>query len=324
MVHLRIVAPGEVAEQALTLLTDAPTVFNVVRLPSAAQKPAGDLILCDVARAEASVVVEQLRDLRLADIGSIALSEADMDISTTAERAEDATDDAPFGDAVVWEEVEERTCEETELSINFLEFLLIAALIAAIGILLDSPILIVGAMVVAPEFGPIAGFCVAVVEGRADLARRSALALAVGFPLAVVVTAVATLVFRVAGIGPESLTGPHPLTSFISNPDAFSFLIAYLAGTAGVLSLTSTKSGALIGVLISVTTIPSIANIGVAVAYRNWDECRGATLQLLVNLAGIFLGGIARLSVQRVIWVRRRRRHGTPNATAPPAARPHR
>ena len=66
-------------------------------------------------------------------------------------------------------------------------------------------------MVVGPEFGPIAGFCFAVVEGRADLARRSALALAVGFPLAVVVTALATLVFRVPGIGPESLTRPHSL-----------------------------------------------------------------------------------------------------------------
>ena len=322
MVYLRIVAPGEVAEQALTLLSDAPTVFNLVRLPNAAQKPAGDLILCDVARAEASVVVDQLRELRLHDVGSIALSEPDMEISASAERAEDATDDVPFGDAVVWEEVEERTCEATELSVNFLEFLLIAALIAAVGILLDSPILIVGAMVVAPEFGPIAGFCVAVVERRADLARRSALALAVGFPLAVVVTAVATVLFRVAGIGPDTLTGPHPLTSFISNPDAFSFLIAYLAGTAGVLALTSTKSGALIGVLISVTTIPSVANIGVAAAYRDWNECRGATLQLLVNLAGIFLGGIARLGVQRAIWLRRRRHHLSPDDT-PDAARSH-
>ena len=58
----------------------------------------------------------------------------------------------------------------------------------------------------------------------------------------------------------------HPLTEFISNPNFLSFFVAYLAGTAGVLSLTSAKSGALIGVLISVTTIPAIANKGVATA----------------------------------------------------------
>ena len=67
----------------------------------------------------------------------------------------------------------------------------------------------------------------------------------------------------------------RPLTEFISNPNFFSFFVAYLAGTAGVLSLTSAKSGALIGVLISVTTIPAIANKGVATARRrtpDWAE----------------------------------------------------
>ena len=49
---------------------------------------------------------------------------------------------------------------------------------------------------------------------------------------------------------------------------------------AGVLSLTSAKSGALIGVLISVTTIPAAANIGVAAAYGDGEEWRGAMVQL--------------------------------------------
>ena len=65
------------------------------------------------------------------------------------------------------------------------------------------------------------------------------------------------------------------MTQFISHPDTFSFIVAYLAGTAGVLSLTSTKSGALIGVLISVTTIPAAANIGVSAAFGDWDEWAG-------------------------------------------------
>ena len=55
--------------------------------------------------------------------------------------------------------------------------MVLAALIAAVGIYQDSPILIVGAMVVGPEFGPIAGFCVALVQRRRQLARRSAVAL---------------------------------------------------------------------------------------------------------------------------------------------------
>lgn len=122
----------------------------------------------------------------------------------------------------MWEEVESRTSENTELSINFLAFMVIAMLIASVGLILDSPILIIGAMVVGPEFGPIAGACVAVVELRRDLARRSVTALAVGFPVGIAVTLLAEV--------------PRPLTGFASRPDLFSFIVAYLAGTAGVLS----------------------------------------------------------------------------------------
>ena len=91
----------------------------------------------------------------------------------------------------------------------------------------------------------------------------------------------------------------------------YSFLIALLAGVAGMLSLSTSKSSALVGVLISVTTIPAAANVGVAAAYGDWSECRGALLQLAINLGTIVLAGIATLSVQRAAFVRRRRRfHG--------------
>ncbi|MFT8131043.1 DUF389 domain-containing protein, partial [Salmonella enterica] len=73
----------------------------------------------------------------------------------------------------------------------FVLFMTLAALIAAVGIFLNSPILIVGAMVVGPEFGPLAGVCVAIVQRRRDLAIRSALALVVGFALAITATYVA-------------------------------------------------------------------------------------------------------------------------------------
>ena len=76
-----------------------------------------------------------------------------------------------------------------------------------------------------------------------------------------------------------------------------------------MLSLTSAKSGALIGVLVSVTTIPAAANIGVAAAYTEWSEWRGAMLQLGVNLAAILIAGIATLYVQRLLYMRRRRAH---------------
>jgi uncharacterized hydrophobic protein (TIGR00271 family) len=309
LIHLRIVAPADRAEHAVDLLCASDSVVNVVHLHGAASKPEGDLILCDVAREDVSVILSDLRELDIDKEGGIALQAIDTAISDYAAAAERAAAGA-VADAVIWEEVEARTSEETELSFSFVGFMVLAMLIAMVGIMLDSTILIIGAMVVGPEFGPIAGFCVAVVQARGELARRSLSALAVGFPIGIAVTFLATLMLKWLGAPPADFeAGERRFTEFISHPDEFSFIVAFLAGTAGVLSLTSAKSGALVGVLISVTTIPAAANIGVAAAYTDWKEFGGAVEQLAVNLGMIGLAGVGTLYIQRRLYVTRRRRH---------------
>jgi uncharacterized hydrophobic protein (TIGR00271 family) len=164
--------------------------------------------------------------------------------------------------------------------------------------------------VVGPEFGPVAGLCVALVQLRGELARRSALALVVGFPLAIGATVLATLAFDASGLIPgEFDSGDHGLTAVISSPDAFAFIVAACAGAAGMLSLSTAKSGALIGVLISVTTIPAAANIGIAAALGDWETFGGSAAQLAVNLVAILLAGTLTLYVQRLLYQRRKRRH---------------
>jgi uncharacterized hydrophobic protein (TIGR00271 family) len=306
MLHLRIVAPADRAEMALELLDRSPSVTNIIHLPGAARRPKGDVILCDVAREDTSVILSDLRELDIPTEGSIAIEIVDTAISEGAKVAEKAAVGAP-SDAVVWEEVESRTSENAELSVTFLIFMTAATLIASVGIYLDTPILIIGAMVVGPEFGPMAGFCVAVVQGRRELASRSFMALAIGFPTAITITFLASLIFKWTGITPDEFTeADHTLSNVISNPDFFTFFVAFCAGIAGMLSLTSTKSGALMGVLISITTIPAAANIAVAAAYGDGDAWRGSMEQLAVNLGTILISGVLTLAVQK--WIYRRRR----------------
>ena len=309
MVHLRILVPSHQSGHTLDLLQSNPSVCNLIFLERAARRPEGDVILCDVAREDASVIVSDLRELEIDKEGSIAMEDIDSQISEAADRAEEAASGLPT-DAVVWEEVESRTSENVELSASFLAFMVVATLIAAVGILTDQLILIIGAMVVGPEFGPLAGLCVALVHRRGDLVRRSLTALAVGFPVAIGASFLLTALLDVTNLIPDGFSQDgHPFTDFISNPDHYSVIVAALAGVAGVLSLTSAKSGALVGVLISVTTIPAAANIGVAAALGDGDEWVGAMEQLAINLTAIVLAGVAVLFLQRRLYVRRRRAH---------------
>jgi uncharacterized hydrophobic protein (TIGR00271 family) len=308
VLHLRVIAPPALAEPAHRTLSNHPSTLNIVRLPGAAEQPHGDLILCDVAREDASVVVAELRELGLDRDGSIAIEPVSSLVSQAARRAEQAAVGSP-ADAVVWETVEYQTSESAELSFSFLAFMALATMIAALGIIQDSTILIIGAMAVGPEFGPLAGLAVALIQKQRRLAVRSLAALAVGFPLAIAAALVLTALLRAVDSAPEQLNPlARPATLFISHPDEYSVLVALLAGAAGAISLTTSKSGALIGVLISVTTIPAAGNAAVATAYGDWSEVGGAAAQLAVNLTCIVAALLATLTLQRIVFQRRRRR----------------
>ncbi|HOW00301.1 MAG TPA: DUF389 domain-containing protein [Rhodoglobus sp.] len=304
--HLRVISPSETTEQVLSYLVAEPAVANLVVHRGAAVDPAGDVVIADVARESANEVLRELKAMGLDRNGSIALDAVGVALSSRGSEAEKAAPGAG-DDAVVWEEIEQRTGEESRLSVTFLLFLSIATVIAGIGVLLDQPILIVGAMVVGPEFGPLAALSVGVIRRRPRVIGRSLLALTVGFAVAIVVTVLSTLALNAGGlVTREMLLGARPLTDFIWRPDALSWVIAFLAGIAGILSLTTAKSGALIGVLISVTTVPAAGNVAVAIAYGVPDEAWGSALQLGINLGAIATAGILTLAVQR--WLSRRRR----------------
>ncbi|WP_250007044.1 DUF389 domain-containing protein [Actinoplanes sp. M2I2] len=304
MLHVRVIAPTSSTAKVLADLDGDEAVTHVVVLAGAAVSPPGDLIEFDVVREGASRVLDRLRALGIERDGGIVMERIDTTLSDAAARAERRVPGLGV-DAVVWHEIEQQTGEETALSASFLAFMTVAMIIAAVGVVLDQPILIVGSMVVGPEFGPLAALCVGLVQRKAGLVRRSALALGVGFPVGMILTVVAVWLLTAADLMDKSmLLDKRPLTDFIWRPDALSWVIGFLGGVAGILSLTSAKAGTLVGVLISVTTIPAAANAAVALAYGVRAEAAGSALQLLINVAAIVLAGVLTLVVQQVVWKR--------------------
>ncbi len=286
---------------------DAP-VTNLVVLPGAGVDPSGDVILCDIDRDATSSLLAELHGLGLDEQGSIAVESVDLALGRKR-RHSAATVFGNDDDAVVWEEVEARTDDEVRLSATFLVFMAVATMIAAVGVVTDQPILIVGAMVVGPDFGPLAAIAVGIVRRRPRVVWRSTATLLIGYLSAIAVTIGFALVLEAIGIFPaDPLAQAHPMTEFIWQPNALSYVVGFLAGIAGVLSLTSAKSGALIGVLISVTTIPAAGAIAVAIADTQWEQAGNSTLQLIVNLVSIVTGGVLTLAVQLRVQHRAARR----------------
>ncbi|MFE9255051.1 DUF389 domain-containing protein [Streptomyces sp. NPDC006879] len=302
MLHLRMITPQDRTEEVLALVDRTVGTTHVAVFAGVGRDPAGDMVMCDVTREAGDGLLNALRALGLDRDGSIAVENIDLTLSQRAVAAERESPGEP-ADAVLWAQLSEATQEESTFSFTYLAFISLATMIAACGVALDNAILIVGAMAVGPEFGPLAGVCTNLVQRRARLAGHCLATLLGGFAVAIAVTTLFSLLMTLLGqFDVAILENPRPNTGFIWRPDSFSFVIALLAGVAGMLSLTSAKSGALVGVAISVTTVPAAANAAVALSFAEFAQMWGSLEQLLLNLAGIMLSGTVTLVGQKLLW----------------------
>lgn len=303
IVQMRVCVPAELSKLAADCCQHQAGVAEVALHSGASVLPKGDVIVVQIARESVEELVEKLRALNVDTMGSVAVSIPEFVLSQRADKAEEAAP-GEGADSVIWDEVSRRTGEESRLSWSFLTFLVLAALLAAIGIVTDSTIAIVGAMAVGPEFGPLAALAVAVVRGNWRLGRRAALALGVGFPAAMLTTALVTWLSLPAGLFSRDVLDRASSAEFIYHPGPFSLIVAVLAGAAGMLSVISGRSAALIGVFISVTTVPAAGFVAVALVLGEFTKAAGSALQLLVNLAGIVASAVAVLYFYRLVTKR--------------------
>jgi uncharacterized hydrophobic protein (TIGR00271 family) len=304
VLHLRISSPAPLTDQVMQILGRDSAVSGLAVVRDASVRPQGDLVYADVAREGANETIDALRAIGVHHDGAIHIEPVRTWISQAGFEAERRTPGSS-ADAVVWTDVVQRAYEESELNWTYLSFMTLATFIAGIAIVLDSQVLVIGAMVLGPEFVPIAALGLALVRRRYTLLRLAAGTLLAGFGIGIALTTLAALAGRALGwINESDVIGPRPDTAFIYTPDKWSFIVAIAAAAAGVLSLTSAKVGGLSGVFISVTTVPAAGNVALGLAFGVGDEIWGSLLQLLVNISGMAVAGWLTLAFQQAVWSR--------------------
>jgi uncharacterized hydrophobic protein (TIGR00271 family) len=314
MLHVRVVSPADLSDGVEEILRRQSGAANLIVLPGVAREPAGDLYQVDLVRECVQEVVSDLRLLGIDQRGSISWRRVDTAIGAGMQQAER---DAPGegADAIIWDEIIASTGEDSTLTWTFMAFMILACILAAIGIATNSPITVVGAMVVGPEFGPLAGIAVGLRLRRGDSVRRGIVALVVGFAGAIAAAAAVAALWRATGLVHARDLATSTQTEFIYHPGWFSVITALVAGAAGMLALTSAKSSALVGVFISVTTIPAAGNAALALVFGHFHVAAESALQLLINLTGIVVAAYLVLLL---------RGHSRVTGDLPPARKPAR
>lgn len=303
IVQLRVCVPEQLSAVTLKTCQDHTGTAEVAFFPGASVVPPGDVIEVQIARESVEALLEKLDVLKAREAGSILISMPELVLSRRADQAESAAP-GDGADALIWDEVTRQTGEDSRLTWSYLAFLVLATQLAAIGIVTNSTIAIVGAMAVGPEFGPLAALAVAVARGQWRLGRRAAVALGVGFPVAMLLAALTAWLSVPLGLFPADVLETGSAVEFIYHPGPYSLIVAVLAGAAGMLSVISRRSAALIGVFISVTTVPAAGFVAVALVLGEFQKAAGSAFQLLLNLVGIVVAAVAVLLFYRVVTKR--------------------
>ncbi len=302
MFHIRLASAATSTPRVLEVLAASAGAVNVTVIPASTFSPDGDVVECDLEPEVANEVIHRLQALGPLERGPISVNRAETAIIRTDQKTRrPLVSDREA--APVWEVVDATIRANASYPFSFYMLLISAGLLAAVGILTNSQILIVAAMVVGPEYNAILGVSLGITERNRRPVRRGLVALGVGFGLAVVVTFLfATVIHGIGQTPRDYLLGFRPVSDLISKPNLFSVIVAVVAGFVGVVSILEARANALIGVFISVTTIPAAAAMGLSAAYEQWSEMWGATEQLLLNVVILLAVGVGTLVVQRRFW----------------------
>jgi uncharacterized hydrophobic protein (TIGR00341 family) len=172
----------------------------------------------------------------------------------------------------------------SKLSWIFVVFVILASLVAAIGLLRDNVVIIIGAMVIAPLLGPNVALSFATTLADVDLARRAIKTNAVGILAALILAILLGFVLEFNPSASRIVSGTE-----VSLGD---IILALAAGSAAALSFTTGVLSALIGVMVAVALLPPIVLLGMLIGAGRWDMALGALLLLLTNLICINLSGV--------------------------------
>ncbi len=179
--------------------------------------------------------------------------------------------------------------EEGALSHRYLFMTAMSAGIAILGLLLSSPAVVIGAMLLSPLMDPIIGLGFALAIGDYRWLKQSARTLAWGSLLAVLFAAALVFISPIQTITTEIAAR--------TRPNLFDLFVALFSALAGAYAMIRGREGTIVGVAIATALMPPLAVVGFGLATLNWTVFSGSLLLFATNFITIALTawGMARL-----------------------------
>ncbi|GAB5350134.1 TIGR00341 family protein [Alteriqipengyuania sp. 357] len=179
----------------------------------------------------------------------------------------------------------EKRRAECELTARYILMVCMSAGIAILGMLLSSPAVVIGAMLIAPLMDPIMGVGFALAVGDFSWLRRAARSLLLGIVLAIIFCAAIVVLSPIQIVTPEIASR--------TQPNLFDLMVAIFSAIAGAYAVIRGREGTIVGVAIATALMPPLAAVGYGLATLNMTVFSGALLLFVTNLTAIALTATA-------------------------------
>jgi uncharacterized hydrophobic protein (TIGR00271 family) len=303
VLQLRVIGPPPAMDDVANRLENIAGSRHVIQ--TADGRSGRSLVTADIVDDAIDTALDQVKRLGI-PTEDVALLRLDAIGADVAQR--------PLA-SVIWADLLSQAGANSRPLARYLVFMTTAGVIAAFGTIYASTTLIVGAMAISPDMLPITAAATALVLRRWRLSARAIATLIIGLGWACVVGAVMTLALNALDLLPAGFEpGISGFFAGVAMVNVSTPIVALAAGVAGMLAL-ETRASSVVGVAISVTTIPASAYLGVAAGIGDASKAGGALVVLGLNIAMLLVGACLTLLWQEALERRRRR---DPRARAAP------
>jgi len=240
--------------------------------------------------------LETVRTAGLDEDAFTVVLEANTVISRRFDQLKDRYAEEKDEDRIAREELVASAADLAPSLRTYVIMTVVSAVVATAGLLLNSPAVIVGSMVIAPLVGPALSASVGTVVNDQELFSRGVRLQVLGVVLSIVAAFVFASLVRYGNLVPPlaDVTTVPEIRERVA-PDFLMLAIAIGAGAAGIISLMSGVSVALVGVMIAVALIPPAATVGIGLAWGQPIVSFGAAVLVLVNLLSVNLSALVAL-----------------------------
>ena len=230
-------------------------------------------------------VRERLREAGLGDDAYVVVTDAESVEGVDTGRLEGLVEGPKGERGVSHARLRERADDLWPDGGTYIALSFLAALVAVSGLLLDSAIVIVGSMVIAPFAGSTLSASAGAVIGDRDMVVRSARAQIIGLCVGLVGALVVAFAIQQMGFVPEQLAiSQAQQVGFFLTPSLLALAIAICAGAAGALALATDLPVAIAGVAVAAAIIPAVATSAIGVVWNEPLMAAGSVVLLLMNI----------------------------------------